>query len=59
MFTMRPVGFVRGPHTDTSQIPKGCGAKHEAEDASKPFDESKVKGGASYSLEGSGAVILN
>ena len=31
MFTMRPVGFVRGPHTDTSQIPKGCGAKHEAE----------------------------
>ena len=31
MFTMRPVGFVRSPHTDTSQIPKGCGAKHEAE----------------------------
>ena len=30
-FTMRPVGFVRSPHTDTSQIPKGCGAKHEAE----------------------------
>lgn len=31
MFTMRPVGFVRSPHTDTAQIPKGCGAKHEAE----------------------------
>ena len=31
MFTMRPVGFVRSPHTDTSQIPKGRGAKHEAE----------------------------
>ena len=31
MYTMRPVGFVRSPHTDTSQIPKGCGAKHEAE----------------------------
>src|SRR5688572_703861 len=31
MFTMRPVGVVRSPHTDTSQIPKGCGAKHEAE----------------------------
>ena len=31
MFTMRPVGYVRSPHTDTSQIPKGCGARHEAE----------------------------
>lgn len=31
MYTMRPVGFVSSPHTDTSQIPKGCGAKHEAE----------------------------
>ena len=31
MFEMRPVGFIRSPHTDTSQIPKGCGAKHEAE----------------------------
>ena len=31
MFEMRPVGFVRSPYTDTSQVPKGCGAKHEAE----------------------------
>jgi tRNA (adenine37-N6)-methyltransferase len=31
MFTMRPIGFVHSPHTDTSQIPKGCGARHEAE----------------------------
>ncbi|HEX8282064.1 MAG TPA: tRNA (N6-threonylcarbamoyladenosine(37)-N6)-methyltransferase TrmO [Pyrinomonadaceae bacterium] len=31
MFTMRPVGFVQSPYTDTSQIPKGCGARHEAE----------------------------
>jgi tRNA (adenine37-N6)-methyltransferase len=31
MYTMRPIGFIRSPHTDTSQIPKGCGAKHEAE----------------------------
>jgi tRNA-Thr(GGU) m(6)t(6)A37 methyltransferase TsaA len=29
-FTMRPIGFVRSSYTDTSQIPKGCGAKHEA-----------------------------
>ena len=31
MFTMRPVGFVRTPFTETAQIPKGRGAKHEAE----------------------------
>jgi tRNA (adenine37-N6)-methyltransferase len=31
MFTMRPVAFVRSPHTETSQIPRGCGARHEAE----------------------------
>jgi tRNA-Thr(GGU) m(6)t(6)A37 methyltransferase TsaA len=29
--TFEPIGFVRSPHQDTSQIPKGCGAKHEAE----------------------------
>ncbi len=31
MFTMHPIGVVRSPFTDTSQIPKGCGAHHEAE----------------------------
>ena len=31
MFTMKPIGFVRGPYAETSQIPKGCGARHEAE----------------------------
>jgi len=31
MFEMRPIGFVRSPYSETSQIPKGCGAKHEAE----------------------------
>jgi len=31
MFEMCPVGFIRSQYTDTSQIPKGCGAKHEAE----------------------------
>jgi tRNA-Thr(GGU) m(6)t(6)A37 methyltransferase TsaA len=29
--TMRPVGFVRSPFTETSQIPKGPGAEHRAE----------------------------
>ena len=31
MFTMKPIGYVRSPFNDTTQIPKGCGAKHEAE----------------------------
>ena len=28
---MRPIGFVRSPWTDTSQIPKGLGVSHRAE----------------------------
>jgi tRNA-Thr(GGU) m(6)t(6)A37 methyltransferase TsaA len=31
MFEMRPIGFVRSPYSETSQIPKGCGARHDAE----------------------------
>ena len=31
MFEMRPVGFVRRPYEDSSQVPKGRGARHEAE----------------------------
>ena len=31
MVEMRAIGFVRGPYSETSQIPNGCGAKHEAE----------------------------
>jgi tRNA-Thr(GGU) m(6)t(6)A37 methyltransferase TsaA len=30
-FEMHSIGFVRSPYSETSQIPKGCGAKHEAE----------------------------
>ena len=30
-FKMRPVGFVRSPYNETAQVPKGCGARHEAE----------------------------
>jgi tRNA-Thr(GGU) m(6)t(6)A37 methyltransferase TsaA len=30
-FTMRPIGYVRSRYTETSQIPKGCGASHDAE----------------------------
>jgi tRNA-Thr(GGU) m(6)t(6)A37 methyltransferase TsaA len=31
MFTMKPIGYVRAPYTETKQVPKGPGAKHEAE----------------------------
>ena len=31
MFTSQPIGFVRTPYTHTSDIPKGLGAKHEAD----------------------------
>jgi tRNA (adenine37-N6)-methyltransferase len=31
MFEMRAIGFVHSPYSETSQIPKGCGAEHEAE----------------------------
>jgi tRNA-Thr(GGU) m(6)t(6)A37 methyltransferase TsaA len=31
MFTPRAIGFVRSPYKQTTEIPKGFGAKHEAE----------------------------
>ena len=30
-FTFRPVAYVRSAYSDTSQVPKGLGAKHDAE----------------------------
>lgn len=30
-YPMRPVGYVRSPHTEKAQIPKGPDAQHEAE----------------------------
>jgi tRNA (adenine37-N6)-methyltransferase len=30
---MKPIGYVRSPFTDTKSIPKGRGAKHDAEGA--------------------------
>jgi tRNA-Thr(GGU) m(6)t(6)A37 methyltransferase TsaA len=29
--TMRAIGYVRSPYLETGQIPKGCGAQHDAE----------------------------
>jgi tRNA-Thr(GGU) m(6)t(6)A37 methyltransferase TsaA len=31
MFIMQPIGIVRSPYTESSQIPKGPGAQHDAE----------------------------
>jgi tRNA-Thr(GGU) m(6)t(6)A37 methyltransferase TsaA len=31
MFTAQPIGYIRSPYKETSAIPKGLGAKHEAE----------------------------
>ena len=42
MFTMRPVGFVRSPFSDTAQVPKGCGARHEAEGLIEVLPEFEV-----------------
>lgn len=31
MLTMQPVGIVHAPYTEIAEIPKGCGAQHDAE----------------------------
>ena len=31
LFTPRPIGYARTPYHETSEIPKGLGAKHDAE----------------------------
>jgi tRNA (adenine37-N6)-methyltransferase len=31
MLTLQPIGFVSSPYQDTAEVPKGLGAKHEAE----------------------------
>jgi tRNA-Thr(GGU) m(6)t(6)A37 methyltransferase TsaA len=33
MFTAQPIGFVHSPYQETSAIPKGLGARHDAEGA--------------------------
>ena len=39
MFTPRPIGFASTPYTETHQIPKGRGAKHDAEGVLKILPE--------------------
>lgn len=31
MFTPRPIGWIRSPYKEAQEVPKGLGAKHEAE----------------------------
>ena len=31
MFTPKAIGYIRSPYTDTKSIPKGLGAKHDAD----------------------------
>jgi tRNA-Thr(GGU) m(6)t(6)A37 methyltransferase TsaA len=31
MFTPQPIGVVRSPYTNTKQVPKGLGAKHDVD----------------------------
>ncbi len=39
MFSSKPIGFVSSPYKETSQIPKGLGAKHEVEGILKILPE--------------------
>lgn len=31
VYSVQPIGFVQSPYTEAGQIPRGCGARHEAE----------------------------
>ena len=42
MFTPQPIGFVSSPYKDTAQIPKGLGAKHEADGLLKILPEFEL-----------------
>jgi tRNA-Thr(GGU) m(6)t(6)A37 methyltransferase TsaA len=37
--SFRPIGYVVSPYSETSQIPKGCGAQHKAEGVLELFPE--------------------
>ena len=39
MFTSRPIGFVSSPYQNTNEVPKGPGAKHEADGVLKILPE--------------------
>lgn len=39
MFTPQLIGFIRSPYSETSQVPKGLGAKHDAEGVLEILEE--------------------
>lgn len=39
MFTPQPIGFVSSPHKNTGDVPRGLGAKHDAEGVLKVLPE--------------------
>jgi tRNA-Thr(GGU) m(6)t(6)A37 methyltransferase TsaA len=39
MFTSRPIGFVSSPYKERDDVPKGLGAKHQADGALKILPE--------------------
>jgi tRNA-Thr(GGU) m(6)t(6)A37 methyltransferase TsaA len=39
MFTSRPIGFVSSPYKNAAEVPKGLGAKHEADGVLKILPE--------------------
>ncbi len=39
MFTSRPIGFASSPYKDTSAVPRGLGAKHDADGALRILPE--------------------
>ena len=42
MFTSQPIGFVSSPYKQTSEVPKGLGAKHEVEGELRILPELEV-----------------
>ena len=42
MFSMRPIGYVRSPFTQTAQVPKGLGAVHDAEGTLEILPEFEI-----------------
>ncbi len=39
MFTSRPIGFVSSPYKEASEVPRGLGAKHDADGVLKILPE--------------------
>jgi len=42
MFTPQPIGVVRSPYTNTKQVPKGLGAKHEVDEVLEILPEFEL-----------------